>query len=111
MDQNRVTRMRELLSEASSIVNAEAAFNVISFKPADPGIRGPLKRRAIIKQLLVTAKDYDLQLYVDAYLAAADRASLSGLDNQQLSKLSSWVSGVVDRMAIAADSPDSPPAR
>lgn len=108
-DQARVTRMRQLLAEA------------VPETPPDPGrflslqanciVAGPLRRRVLAKQVKLATRDYGLQDDVDAYLAAADCASLAGLTLPQLLVLALWLEKVMDRMATACDSPYAPPAR
>jgi hypothetical protein len=69
-----------------------------------------LSRRAMIQHVRLAGARYGLQADIDAYLALADCASLSGLESAQLSSLAEFVSGAMDRMATASDSPDGPPA-
>jgi len=75
------------------------------------GISGTVRRRAMVKQIDLAAKHYDLRQEVDAYLAQCDCASVAGLDDSKLKALSHWMDGVMGRLATACDHPDSPPAR
>jgi hypothetical protein len=108
MDQSRVTRMRALLLEAGN-VSPDAAFRGFLSMPG--GIRGPLKRRAMIKQVQLAAKHYDMQLEIEAYLAEADCASLAGLSDRQLHTLANWTASVIECLAVVADYAGAPVAR
>jgi len=65
----------------------------------------------MVKQLQLAASRYNLQDDIEAYLAAADHASLAGLSDGELTCISDWIAAAIDRMATACDSPDCPPAR
>jgi hypothetical protein len=105
----RVTRMRKLLAEA--VPETPPAPGRFLGLQANSIVAGPLRRRALAKQVGLATRDYGLREDVDAYLAAADCASLAGLTLPQLLVLARWVEGVMDRMATACDCPDAPPAR
>jgi len=108
IDPARVSRMRRLLNESSPSTPTTAW----TFRPPVSGvIAGPLRRRAMVKQVAIAASRYGLQADVDAYLAAAGCASLAGLDDAQLDRLAGWVGQEMDRMQTVCDSPDAPPAR
>jgi len=109
LDHARVARMRSLLAEAAPSAPPQPGrfFSLLG----NAIITGPLRRRAMVKQVALATERYGLQMDVDAYLAAAGVASLAGLDGPRLELLARWVEGVMDRMAYACDWPESPPAR
>lgn len=69
-----------------------------------------LQRRAMVKLVQLAGARYGLQDDIDVYLAAAGCASPAGLDTAQLRALAGWVGQAMDRLATAADCPDTPPA-
>lgn len=75
------------------------------------GAAGNVRRRAMVKQIDLAAKHYNLRQEVDAFLAKRDCASVAGLADAELKALSSWVSGVMDCLATCCDHPEEPPAR
>jgi hypothetical protein len=108
VEQGNVTRVRQLLREAAQT----------GFKPAEngfashvEGIRGPLRRRAMVKRVRLAAAYYGLDAEIDAFLAEAGCASLSGLDDVRLRALSGWLGAAMDRLQVVADHPDAPAAR
>ncbi len=103
LDPARITRMRRLLDQAAPSEPPRHVLGGI--------VHGPLRRRAMTKQIGLAAARYGLQLDVDAYLAAAGVASLAGLDTTQLERLAEWAAQEMDRQATACDSPYAPPAR
>ena len=76
-----------------------------------PGPAGLVKRRSMVKQIGLAAKQYDLREEIEAFVVSAGCASVAGLDDQRLVALSSWLGDVMQRYYVAADSPDAPPAR
>ena len=107
--EERVTRMRALLANAAKS-SLDAVSNDILRQPLAPPVKA-IRRRAMVKQLRLAAARYNLQDDVEAYLAAADRASLAGLNDNELGAISQFVGAAIERMAIGCDSPDAPPAR
>jgi|SRR5581483_31019 len=71
----------------------------------------PLRRRAIVKNIDLAAKHYDLRQEVDAFLAERDCASVAGLNDRELRALSRWLDGVMERLSTCCDHPDFPSAR
>lgn len=108
VEQGSVSRVRALLRDA-----AQARFKQPEngFAARIEGIRGPMRRRAIVKNIELAAGHYGLGADVDAFLAEAGCASVAGLDDQRLRALSGWLGAAMDRLAVAADHPNAPPAR
>jgi hypothetical protein len=93
-----------------------AVKEILSSLPAGVGLQArgapsTVRRRAMVRNIDLAAKHYGLRQEIDAFLATADCASVAGLDDQHLQALSTWLSGVMDRLATAADHPDAPAAR
>ena len=110
-DEAKVSRMRRLIAEAVPATPPALGRHFSLFKAHSPIVTGPLRRRAMIKQVQLAARHYDLHGEVEAFLAAAGVASLAGLEFQHLEVLTAWIESHMDRMATACDSPDAPPAR
>jgi len=109
LDPARVARMRTLLTEAAPSTPPQPGrfFAVLG----NSVVAGPLRRRAMVKQIALATERYGLQLDVEAYLAAAGVATVAGLDTPHLEVLARWVEQTMDRMTHACDWPDAPPAR
>lgn len=108
--EERVSRMRALLASAVQAKPDAVSTGIVFLRTPTPPERS-IRRRAMVKQIQLAAGRYNLQEDIDAYLAAADRASLSGLSDAELARISDWVGAAIDRMATACDSPDAVPAR
>lgn len=109
LDHARVARMRTLLAEAAPSTPPQPSrfFTLLG----NGIVTGPLRRRAMAKQIALATERYGLQADVEAFLAAAGVVSIAGLDSARLEVLARWVEGVMDRMATACDWPEAPPAR
>lgn len=92
----------------------EGILSKIGLGPEPPLIVGPLaalRRRSMVKQIDLAARQYDLRDEIDAFLAQAGCVSVAGLDDRRLYALSTWLGEVMDRYHVAADPPDAPVAR
>jgi hypothetical protein len=74
------------------------------------GATGNARRRSMVKQIDLAAKHYNLREEIDAFLAQNDVANVAALEDGKLRALSSWLGGVMDRLATCSDHPDEPPA-
>lgn len=101
----RVTRMRRLLEDARRVEVGGRIRHLGGELPLDS-----VQRRALVKHVQLAGTRYGLQEDIDVYLAAAGCATPAGLDIAQLHALASWVGQAMDRLATAADCPDTPPA-
>lgn len=109
MQPARVARIRQLLSES---VASDSRPILGDFPtPSAYSITESLRRRAMVMQIRMAARNYGLQDDIDTYIAAAGVDALADLSTKQLDWLCSWLSDAMDRMTYACDHPDAPPAR
>lgn len=119
----RLSRVRTLLKEVDRVDEvSEPPGGLVGNKVRESGLGGRiryiggdlpqdgLQRRAMVKLVQLAGARYGLQDDIDVYLAAAGCATPAGLDTAQLRTLATWVGQAMDRLATAADCPDTPPA-
>lgn len=119
MDLERVARVRQLLGEVAqghaallraSIDAALAEVPAIRMAAEQPAAY-PIFRRRLLCLVSQKSKHYGLADEVLAFTLAAGYETANGLDLAQLEALDRWLDGIIDRLQMACDSPDSPPAR
>lgn len=103
-EQRTKNRLEKAVSEIFGCIDDA---NTIRFN----GAGGNARRRSMVKNIDLAAKHYNLREEIDAYLAQCDCASVAGLEDAKLRALSSWLNGVMDRLATCCDHPESSPAR
>lgn len=108
-DLSRVTRVRNLLKEVDQVRVPRSRGVTLDVLFTDVAL-DRLTRRGLIAYIKVAAERLRLQDDLEAYLAMAGCASLSGLDMSQLHKVAAWIDQAMDRAATASDCPFAPPA-
>jgi len=109
-NEERVTRMRQLLAEAARQPWYENGRHLLVHHIGQGFPIEALQRRAMIKQLALAASRYGLQPDIDVFVALAGSETTRGLSTEQLRLLTGWCAATMDRMQTGSDCPDAPPA-
>ncbi|MDC8012257.1 hypothetical protein [Tahibacter soli] len=108
-NEERVTRMRKLITEAAHVPYEPQRLSVVRHAGECFPLEA-LSRRAMVKQVALASSRYGLQDDVDVFVALAGCASVGGLSTECLQSLTKWCAETMDRMAYDGYGIDAPPA-